>query len=62
MVHIELGRALYPGPFLPSGVAAGVLLEAGDRAVAERWLPLLADGSVTAWWPDAGCRSWPTGR
>jgi alkylation response protein AidB-like acyl-CoA dehydrogenase len=48
VVHIELGRALYPGPFLPSGVAAGVLLEAGDRAVAERWLPLLADGSVTA--------------
>ena len=31
VVHIELGRALYPGPFLPSGVAAGVLLEAGDR-------------------------------
>ena len=39
VVHTELGRALYPGPFLPSGVAAGVLLGAGDRAVAERWLP-----------------------
>ena len=48
VVHTELGRVLYPGPFLPSGVAAGVLLGAGDRAAAERWLPLLADGSVTA--------------
>jgi len=48
VVHTELGRALYPGPFLPSGLAAGVLLGAGDRATAERWLPLLADGSVTA--------------
>ncbi len=46
VVHTELGRALYPGPFLPSALAAGVLL-AGDRAAAEYWLPLLADGSVT---------------
>ena len=48
VVHTELGRALYPGPFLPSGLAAGVLLASGDRATAERWLPLLAAGSVTA--------------
>jgi alkylation response protein AidB-like acyl-CoA dehydrogenase len=47
LVHTELGRALYPGPFLASCLAAGVLLAAGDRAAAERWLPLLADGSVT---------------
>ncbi len=46
IVHTELGRALYPGPFLCSALAAGVLL-AGDRAAAEYWLPLLADGSVT---------------
>jgi alkylation response protein AidB-like acyl-CoA dehydrogenase len=46
VVHTELGRALYPGPFLSSALAAGVLL-AGDRAAAENWLPLLADGSVT---------------
>ena len=26
VVHTELGHALYPGPFLPSGLAAGVLL------------------------------------
>jgi alkylation response protein AidB-like acyl-CoA dehydrogenase len=47
VVHAELGRALYPGPFLPSCLAAGVLLAAGDREARERWLPLLADGSVT---------------
>jgi alkylation response protein AidB-like acyl-CoA dehydrogenase len=47
VVHAELGRALYPGPFLPSCLAAGVLLAAGDREACERWLPLLADGSVS---------------
>jgi alkylation response protein AidB-like acyl-CoA dehydrogenase len=47
VVHTELGRALYPGPFLSSALAARVLLAAGDRAAQERWLPLLADGSVT---------------
>jgi alkylation response protein AidB-like acyl-CoA dehydrogenase len=47
VVHTELGRALYPGPFLPSWLAAGALLAAGDRPAAEYWLPKLADGSVT---------------
>jgi alkylation response protein AidB-like acyl-CoA dehydrogenase len=47
VVHTELGRVLYPGPLLPSHLAAGVLLAAGDRAAAKRWLPMLADGSVT---------------
>ena len=51
VVHTELGRALYPGPYLAGYLAAGVLaatvLATGDRAVAERWLPQLADGSVT---------------
>ena len=46
VVHTELGRALYPGPFLASSLAADVLL-GGDRAAQEHWLPLLADGSVT---------------
>src|ERR1700758_3275323 len=44
-VHIELGRALYPGPFLPSSVAAGALLATGHREACEQWLPRLADGS-----------------
>jgi alkylation response protein AidB-like acyl-CoA dehydrogenase len=48
VVHTELGRALYPGPFLSSSLAAGVLLAAEDRAAAGGWLPRLADGSVTA--------------
>jgi alkylation response protein AidB-like acyl-CoA dehydrogenase len=51
VVHTELGRALYPGPYLAGYLAAGVLAATvpatGDRAVAERWLPQLADGSVT---------------
>ena len=45
-VHIELGRALYPGPFLPSSVAAGALLATGHREACEHWLPRLATGSV----------------
>ncbi len=48
VAHAELGRALYPGPFLSSALAAGVLLAAGDREAQEQWLPRLADGSVTA--------------
>jgi alkylation response protein AidB-like acyl-CoA dehydrogenase len=47
VVHTELGRALYPGPFLPTCLAAAALLASGDRAAAKQWLPLLADGSVT---------------
>ena len=45
-IHVELGRALYPGPFLPSSVAAGALLATGHREACERWLPQLAAGSV----------------
>src|SRR6516165_3397793 len=45
-IHIELGRALYPGPFLPSSVAAGALLATGHPEVCEQWLPRLAAGSV----------------
>ena len=48
VMHAELGRALYPGPFLSTALAAGVLLAAGDRDVRERWIPMLASGSVTA--------------
>ena len=48
MVHTELGRALYPGPLLSTTLAGGMLLATGNRAAQERWLPLLADGSVIA--------------
>lgn len=57
VVHTELGRALYPGPFLAGGLAATALLaaagpeaagpEAAGQKAAEHWLPLLAEGSVT---------------
>jgi alkylation response protein AidB-like acyl-CoA dehydrogenase len=63
-IHIELGRVLYPGPFLASSVAAGALLATGHRESCERWLPLLAAGSVAGtvaaadeagrWAPGAG--------
>lgn len=46
VVHTELGRALYPGPLLASMLAGDMLVATGDRAAQERWLPLLADGSV----------------
>ena len=48
VVHAELGRALYPGPFLSTALAARMLLAAGDREAQEQWLPQLADGSATA--------------
>ncbi len=40
-----LGRAVAPGPFLPT-VIASTVLAAAPPALAERWLPGLADGSV----------------
>ena len=46
-VHSELGRALYPGPCLPSCLAAAALLASGDPEACGRWLPLLANGAVT---------------
>jgi alkylation response protein AidB-like acyl-CoA dehydrogenase len=47
VMYTELGRALYPGPFLSSALAATVLLVSAGQETRERWLPLLADGSVT---------------
>src|SRR5579863_9930178 len=47
-IHTELGRALYPGPFLPSAVAAGTLLATGHQESCDQWLPPLAQGSVSA--------------
>jgi alkylation response protein AidB-like acyl-CoA dehydrogenase len=46
LLHAELGRALYPGPFLSSSVAAGALLATCHLEACEQWLPLLAKGSV----------------
>jgi alkylation response protein AidB-like acyl-CoA dehydrogenase len=44
----ELGRALAPGPFLPTVLASACIDRAGDDAQRARLLPALADGSRTA--------------
>lgn len=45
----ETGRVLCPAPLLPTVVLAGhTLLRSGDRQACQRWLPGIADGSLTA--------------
>lgn len=47
-VHVELGRSLFPGPFLATSLASTALLSVGDIAADERWLPRIATGDVIA--------------
>ncbi|HVJ98023.1 MAG TPA: acyl-CoA dehydrogenase family protein, partial [Acidimicrobiia bacterium] len=42
----ELGRAVAPGPFVPTTVVSAVIAAAGSAEQQQRWLPGLADGSV----------------
>ena len=42
----ELGRAVAPGPFVPTVIASAVVNEVGPDDLAARLLPGLADGSV----------------
>lgn len=44
----ELGYAAAPGPFLAQSMAAVALVEGGDAAQRERWLPQLAEGKALA--------------
>ena len=44
----ELGRAVAPGPFVPTVVVSSVIAAAGTDEQKGRLLPGLADGSVTA--------------
>src|SRR5204862_1588017 len=44
----ELGRAMAPGPFVPTVLAAAVIQDAGSEAQKATWLPKLADGSTPA--------------
>ncbi|TLS47041.1 acyl-CoA dehydrogenase [Streptomyces montanus] len=45
----EAGRALYCAPLLPTvALAAPALLHSGDRTACERYLPRIADGTLTA--------------
>lgn len=49
VVFEELGRALFPGPFLSTvGVAVPLLLAAADDVVNKEWLPRIASGEATA--------------
>ena len=41
----EMGRTLFPSPFLATTIAAAAIREAGSDAQQAQWLPLLADGS-----------------
>jgi alkylation response protein AidB-like acyl-CoA dehydrogenase len=43
----ELGRAIAPGPFVPTVIVSAVLAAAADEQTRARLLPGLADGSVT---------------
>jgi alkylation response protein AidB-like acyl-CoA dehydrogenase len=42
----ELGYAATPGPFLGSSMATVALMEGGDAAQRERWLPQIASGKA----------------
>ena len=42
----ELGRAVAPGPFVPTVIASAVIASAGDEALQASLLPGLGDGSV----------------
>lgn len=44
----ELGRAVAPGPFVPTVVASAVVSAVGSAEQKDRLLPGLVDGSVTA--------------
>jgi hypothetical protein len=44
----ELGRAVAPGPFVPTVVASALVAAEGDAALQARLLPGLADGSTPA--------------
>src|SRR5690606_4447511 len=42
-----LGRAVAPGPFVPTVIASAVIAAAGDDELKKRYLPGLAGGSTT---------------
>ena len=44
----EMGRTLFPSPFLGATIGATAVREAGSDAQRSRWLPALADGSAIA--------------
>jgi len=52
LVAEELGYAATPGPFIGAAMATVALVEGGDAALQQRWLPAMASGDalVTVAW------------
>lgn len=48
LLHLELGRVIAPGSFLPTSVAAQAMAEAGLTQGGGDWLPRLASGELSA--------------
>jgi alkylation response protein AidB-like acyl-CoA dehydrogenase len=48
LVLDEMGRAAYPGPYLPTVLAGLAIAHAGNPAQQARWLPAIATGSARA--------------
>ncbi|CAJ1510690.1 acyl-CoA dehydrogenase [[Mycobacterium] burgundiense] len=44
----EFGRAVAPGPFVPTVMASAIIAAVGSDEQRARWLPGLVDGTVTA--------------
>jgi alkylation response protein AidB-like acyl-CoA dehydrogenase len=42
----ELGRAAFPGPYLPTALAGHAILAAGSTQQRNRWLPAIANGNA----------------
>jgi alkylation response protein AidB-like acyl-CoA dehydrogenase len=59
----EMGRTLFPSPFLATTLAAAAIADAGSDAQKQRWLSRLADGSRIATLAvlEAGDRPGPAG-
>lgn len=59
----EIGRSLFPSPFLATTIAAAAIREAGSAEQQARWLPRLADGRTIATlaWLESGGRWDPAG-
>ncbi|OBB38886.1 acyl-CoA dehydrogenase [Mycobacterium sp. 852002-51961_SCH5331710] len=48
VVTEEFGRAVAPGPFVPTVIASAIISAAGTEEQRGRWLPGLVDGTSTA--------------
>jgi alkylation response protein AidB-like acyl-CoA dehydrogenase len=48
VVTEEMGRAVAPGPFVPTVIASALLVAAADEATRARFVPGLVDGSICA--------------